>query len=192
MVKQRRKAQEELAEIDKQIASLKKLAQNRITDINLTSSQTEETRSLIAAKKEEIELAEKEVENAKTENELIAANQKLKKRNEEMEHLQKLGIEEKENTPKRPTITEKSILETELQNLENAYKERQLIINLNEEKEWQTETQHQMLLLAAEEKYLNNRITLLDNFNTQNKKLDAEANSKKLEAKLKLNEPGKW
>ena len=181
------KAKKEILEASEAISQLDKLTEKRMKEIDAISSQTKETLSLIAAKEKEIELTKQEVKNAQTENELIVANRKLKKLNEEMEGLQKLGVEKKEE-PKSRETTEKSALDTRLQALENTYKERRLIIDLNEAKEWQSEQEHQSMLLAAEESYLNGRIDLLSLFHTSYKKLDTDANSQLLESKLKLAE----
>ena len=82
----------------------------------------------------------------------------------------------------------KSVLNNELKELENDNKKRQLIIELNENKEWKTEKERQEKLLEAEKDYLNKRISVLEKFNSSYQNLNIEAENKLLEDKLKLNE----
>ncbi|MDR1370801.1 MAG: phage tail tape measure protein [Dysgonamonadaceae bacterium] len=80
----------------------------------------------------------------------------------------------------------KKELETSLQLLENAYKLRLLIIEKNEDNEWKTEEEKQRLIIAAENEYLEKRITKLKDFQTGHAKLSGEVKDKQLESEIKL------
>jgi hypothetical protein len=81
----------------------------------------------------------------------------------------------------------KAALDQQLRDIDNFYKEKQLIIDLNEKGEWKTEEEHQNLLLQNERVHLDKRIETLKSFKTSYKKLSSEATAKLLEDKISQN-----
>ena len=123
-VDKKRAAEEEIKETDALIAKLDKLAQKRMQEIEGLKTGTKETYSLIQAKKDEIAEAEKMAESTKAE--IIAKNRKIKKLNEELQALQKLGIEENKSNKTTEDKSAEAALALELLQRQNMLKEAYL------------------------------------------------------------------
>jgi len=129
---------QELSEEEQKLTDEIKTSQEDIIKVNAESTQKE--KDLVAAKKEEIALAEREI--ASTPELLKAKNKKIAKLKEELEALQDLGV----NKKKKPGDFNSEI-DKALAGLDNKHDQELLKIREAKEKEQQTEAQYNKAVL---------------------------------------------
>lgn len=172
---------QELSEEEQKLTDEIKTSQEDIIKVNAESTQKE--KDLVAAKKEEIALAEREI--ASTPELLKAKNKKIAKLKEELEALQDLGV----NKKKKPGDFNSEI-DKALAGLDNKHDQELLKIREAKEKEQQTEAQYNKAVLAEDQRYYTERLEALKKLDktTAKTKLKtlAEIQSKITESNKKL------
>lgn len=172
---------QELTDEEKKLTDEIKTSQEDIIKVNAESTQKE--KDLVAAKKEEIAQAEREI--ASTPELLKAKNKKIAKLKEELEALQDLGV----NKKKKPGDFNSEI-DKALAGLDNKHNQELLKIQEAKEKEQQTEAQYNKAVLAEDQRYYTERLEALKKLDktTAKTKLKtlAEIQSKITESNKKL------
>lgn len=171
----------DLTEEETRLIDQIKTSEEDITKVNAESTQ--KAKDLIAAKKEEIAQAEREI--ASTPELLKAKNKKIAKLKEELETLEDLGVYKK----KKPGDFNSEI-DKALAGLDNKHNQELLKIQEAKEKEQQTEAQYNKAVLAEDKRYYTERLEALKKLDktTAKTKLKtlAEIQSKITESNSKL------
>lgn len=120
----------------------------------VTETTVKKEKDLVAAKKEEIAQAEREI--ASTPELLKAKNKKIAKLKEELETLEDLGVYKKKKSGDFNSEIDES-----LAGLDNKHDQELLKIREAKEKEQQTEAQYNKAVLAEDQRYYTERLSVL-------------------------------